>query len=59
MKMDKKAIKFDDTEIEEYKFYLHKTSISINDIDINETVVFNKLPVGEKDFEYFIGYKDN
>ena len=57
--MDKKAIKFDDTEIEEYKFYLHKTSISINDIDINETVVFNKLPVGEKDFEYFIGYKDN
>ena len=55
--MDKKTIKFDDTEIEEYKFPQYKSSISINDIDINKTIVSNKLPHGKKDFKYFIGYK--
>ena len=31
----------------------------INDIDINEIVVSNKLPFGKQDFKYFICYKDN
>ena len=48
--MDKKIIKFDDTETEEY--------ILINDVDINKIVVSNKLPFGKQDFKYFIGYKD-
>ena len=34
--MDKKIIKFDDTEIEEYTFYRHNSPISINEIDIND-----------------------
>ena len=37
--MDKKIIKFDDTEIEEYKFHQNISPISINDIDINKIVV--------------------
>ena len=32
--MDQKIIKFDDTEIEEYKFHQYKSPNSINDIDI-------------------------
>ena len=32
--MDKKIIKFDDTKIEEYKFYLYKCSILIDDLYI-------------------------
>ena len=32
--MDKKIIKFDDTEIEEQEFHQCKSPISINDIDI-------------------------
>ena len=48
IKMDKEIIKFDDTEIEEYKFYQYKSSISINDIGINELVVFNKFPFDNK-----------
>ena len=32
--MDKNYIKFDDSEIEEYKCYQHKRPMSINDIDI-------------------------
>ena len=56
--MDKKIIKFDDTKIEEYEFHQHKSSISINNIDINKIVVSNKLHFGKQDFKYFIGYKD-
>ena len=42
--MDKTIIKFDDTEIEEYKFYQYEKPISLNDIDINKLVVSNKFP---------------
>ena len=57
--MDKEIIKFDDTEIEEYKFHQNKSLILINDIDINKIVVSNKLPFGKQDFKYFVGYKDS
>ena len=57
--MDKKVIKFDGTEIEEYKFHQHKSPISINTIDVNKIVVSNKFPFGKQGFKYFIGYKDN
>ena len=57
--MDKKNIKHDYNEIEEYKFQQHKSSNLINDIDINKIVVSNKFPFGKQDFEYFITYKDN
>ena len=57
--MDQKIIKFDYTEIQEYKFHQYKSLISINVIDINEIVVSNKFPFGKQDFKYFIGYKDN
>ena len=55
--MDKKVIKFDDTEIEKYEFSQHKNAILINDIDINKIVVSNMLPSGKQDFKYVIGYK--
>ena len=57
--MDRKAIKFGDTEIEEYKFHELKSPILINNIDINEIVVSNKLPFGKQDCKYFISYKNN
>ena len=40
--MEKIVIKFDDIEIEKRKFHQHKRPISINKIDINKTVVYNK-----------------
>ena len=55
--MDKKNIKFGDTEIEKHKFHQHKSPISINNIDINKTVVSNKVSFSKKGFKYFIGYK--
>ena len=59
MKIGKKIIKLDDTKIEEYEFHQYKSSISINDIDINKIVVTNKFPFSKQDFKYFIGFKDN
>ena len=40
--MDKKIIKFDDTETEEYEFHQYKSTVSIDDIDINEIVYIMK-----------------
>ena len=57
--MDKKIIKFDYTEIEQYEFLQYKNVILISNIDINEIVVSNKFPFGKQDFKYLIGYKDN
>ena len=57
--MDKKITKFDDNEIEEYKFHQNKSPIVRNEIDINKIVVSNKFPFGKQDFKYFIGYKDS
>ena len=54
--MDKKVIKFNETEME--KFYQHKNPISIDNIDINKIVVSSKVSFGQRDFKYFIGYKD-
>ena len=56
IKMDKKIIKLDDTEIAECEFQQHKSPISMNGIEINEIVVSNKFPFGIQSFEYFTGY---
>ena len=57
--MDKKYIKSDDTELEEYKCYQCKSPIFINDVDINKIVVSLKFLFGKKYFNFFIGYKDS
>ena len=49
--MDKKIIKFDDTEIEEYELHQHKSHISIYDIDINKILVSSKLLFHKQDFK--------
>ena len=49
--MDKKIIKLYGTKIEENEFHQHKSSISINSIDINKIVVSNNLPFGKQDFK--------
>ena len=57
--MDKKVIKFGDTEIEKHKFHQNKSPILRNRIDINKIVVSNKVSFGKKGFKYSIGYKDD
>ena len=50
--MDSKNKKFDDTEIEKYKFHQYKSPISIDNIDVNKIVVSNKISFGKKNFKY-------
>ena len=57
--MDKKVIKFGDTEIEKHEFYQHESPILRSNIDINKIVVSNKVSFGKKGFKYSIGYKDD
>ena len=48
--MDKKIIKFYDTETEQYKFRQYKSPILIDNIDINKIVVSDKFSFGRKGF---------
>ena len=50
-------IKFGDTEVEKHRFYQHKRSISINNIDIIKIVISNKVSFCKMGFKYFIGYR--
>ena len=43
-------------EIVKNKFYRHKTPILLGDVDIEKVLVSNKIPSGEKNCKYFIGY---
>ena len=51
-KNGKKILKFDDTDIEKYKFHHHKNPISIAIIDINKIVVFNTVSLGKKNVRF-------
>ena len=57
--MDKKIIKFDETEIEKYKLHKNKNPFLINNIDINKIAVSNKVSFGKNDFKYFINYNNS
>ena len=41
-------------EIEEFKFNQYKSSILINNMNIDKVVASNKFPFGKQDFKYFI-----
>ena len=56
--MNKKFIKFDDTEIEEFEFQKYKSPNSIKDIDINEMVVSNSIQVSS-DIQVALLYTTN
>ena len=56
--METTIIKFGDTEIEKHKFHQRKQPILINNVDINKTLVSNKISFRKKGFKYFIRYND-
>ena len=54
IKLDKKIIKFGDTEIERHNFHLHNSPILINNIDINKILVPNKVSYGKNGFKVLL-----
>ena len=59
MKMGKEILMFTDIEIEKNKFYRHKSSTFLKNINTEKVLVSNKISSGEKDHIYFIGYLYN
>ena len=58
--MSGKNINFDDKKIKRSSFYKNKKINNIEDIDINNKLVYKKEPYGTKNSpRYFIGYIDN
>ena len=54
IRMNKKIIKFDDTQIEKYNFQQYKSPFLMDNIDVNKIVLSNKISFGRNDFKYFI-----
>ena len=50
---------FGNIEIEKNTFYQYKTPICLKDEDIEKLLVSNKIPFGENNYKYFIGYLYN
>ena len=57
--MGKEILTFEDIEIEKNKFYRHKTPAFWGDVDIEKSLVSNKISFDEKNYKYFIGYLYN
>ena len=58
--MSGKSIKFDNKKIKKMDFYKNKKVNSVNDIDVNKTLVSVKEPYGTKNsFKYFTGYNND
>ena len=57
--MGKETLPSGEIEIEKNKFYCHKTPIFKKDVDIEKVLISNKIFLGEKHCNYFIGYLYN
>ena len=57
--MNKITITFDDTEIEKSKFQYSKYPINIKKVNVDKTIISNKVSFGKKAFKHFIDYKDD
>ena len=55
--MHKESLIFGDTGIEKRKFFHDKNPVLIEDVDIGEILIPNKVSFGTKGYKYYIGYK--
>ena len=57
--MVKEIMTFRENEIENSKFHCYKNPTFIKDVDIDNILISNKIYSGEKNYKYFIGYRDD
>ena len=57
--MTKEVLTFRDIEIENDKFYRHKSPVLLREVDTEKVLVSNKIPFGEKNYKYIIDYLYN
>ena len=54
--MGKEVLTLGDIETEKHKFWIYKSPNFLEDIDIDNVLVSNKICPGEKNYKHFIGY---
>ena len=57
--MSKKTLKFDNFEVNKGEFHVSKQPIALHLVNVNQILISEKLKHSDKDFKYFIGYKDD
>ena len=57
--MSSRKIKFGDKEVNKKEFYSSKQAISLDSVDLDETVVSNKLKINDITYKYLCGYLNN
>ena len=57
--MSLKKLKFRDKEVDKKEFYLSKQAISLDSVDLDKIVVWNKWKINEKTYKYLCGYLNN
>ena len=57
--MSKKTLKLDSVEVNKKESHSSKQLIALNLVNVNQTLISDKLEHSDKDFKYFIGYKDD
>ena len=55
--MSEKAQKFDNIRVKKKEFHKSKQTISLDSINVDQIVVFDKFKHSDGGFQYFIGYK--
>ena len=56
--MEKTIIKLGDVGTLKQNLYQHKGPTSMQNVNIDKIVVFDKIPFGKRGFKCFISYKD-
>ena len=59
MKMSKKKLKFDTTEVNKKEFHNSKQPTGLNLVDVDQIVISDKFKYNDDGFKYFIGYKED
>ena len=57
--MNSQSIKFGENEVNKKDFYLFKSAISLNDVDVSKIVVSNKWKTNDITTKFFIGYMND
>ena len=57
--MDQETITFGENGVEIRKLHRYKNTIFLQDVDIDNTLISNRISSGQKNFKYIVGYVNN
>ena len=57
--MSKKALKFDNVEVNKKEFHASKQPVALDIVNVNQILISGKFKHSDTGFKYCIGYKDD